>query len=469
MSLRERWSALKRELSAVRTPGSFVRNALFTSADAVVNIVLQVVFTPILARLYSPEAYGVYGLFSSITSNLASISSLGYPLAFALPKDEERFHGLVRVSWWLLLATVVLCVPFFFPDLLYGWIPSWSVMGDWCMAVPLTVAVVGAAQILVAWYNRVKAFGRFARANMLTNLFLRLGSLGLGVNGSVGGAGLLVSEVVVRTAVVGIYLRDLAAHGVARLWKPSPKGHLRAAAQEFKEYPLYIFPGRWATLIALQLPVYGLMYMGLPNETGQFTMAGALLLMPLRVFGYSLYGVFLRRAIEAGPERKEELADITGRMYRRLFAVGVGPMLLIAFFADVVFRVVLGPNWALAGVFTALLGPLYLYRLLSEPLSAVFIALRSERSLFLFNVAVLLGSGAAVGVAAWGGLGAVTLVALYGGINVLAYAALSAYVLKSVGLPWARMSMRTALIAVAVALACAGLRWCIVGNAWPGA
>lgn len=466
--LQQRLAALRQDLVRLRTPGSFLRNALFTSADAAVNISLQLVFTPILARIYSPEAYGVFGLYTSITNNLSNVAVLGFPLAFSLPREEGVFHALVRCTWWLLVVTTLLTLPvFLFPSLLYAVFPSWSIMGDWCMAVPWMVFVIGVAQIMIAWYNRAKAFGAFARTNMLTNLSLRITNLSFGL-GVPGLPGLLVSETLVRTAVIALYVKDLGKHGVDRVLRSVPARDMRTAALAYKEYPLYIFPSRWLNLLALQLPIYGLVGLGLENASGQFTMAGALLLMPLRMFGYSLYGVFLRRAIEAGPEKPAELADITRRMYQRLLLFGMVPIMGITFFADVVLRFALGDQWGAAGVFTALLGPFYLFRLLSEPLSAVFIALRNERSLFIFNLLVFVGSALAVLIGNHWPKDPTPMVALFGGINALVYFGLSARVLHATGSPWLNLSLRTLAFSALAAIFFAGIRWWLFGSLWPG-
>ena len=66
------------ELKSARHKGSFARNAFYTSSDALVTILAQVILTPLVARIYGPEAYGIYGLFMSITMNLSTIGGLAY-------------------------------------------------------------------------------------------------------------------------------------------------------------------------------------------------------------------------------------------------------------------------------------------------------------------------------------------------------------------------------------------------------
>jgi O-antigen/teichoic acid export membrane protein len=466
--LRDWLKGWERDLSQVRKPGSFARNALYTSGDAVINILSQIILTPILARLYPPAAYGVYGLFSSITNNLSTFAGLGYPIAFLLPKENDRFHALVRFTWLLLLVCTLLTLPvFLFPSVLYRFVPSWSDMGAWSIAVPWMVLVIGLIQILTAWAARVKEFGRFARTNSITNVGIRLGSMGLGFlkHGSI--PGLIVSEVVVRTLSLGFFFKDLWKHGLPMMFKPVPRQQLTAAALEYKEYPLYIFPGRWLNVFTLQLPIYALMWLDLKDDTGRFTMAGALLLMPLRLFGYSLYGVFLRRAIEAGTERLQEMADLTLRMHNRLFALGVAPFMLITFFADVVFHFVLGPEWRAAGVFTSFLGPFYLFRLLSEPLSAVYIATRSERSLFLFHLLLFVANAVAVFLASRYLATSAAVVGIFAAVNALAYFLLSARILRQVGLHAVPIMLRTLAITAAVGAVFALLRYVLLGSFLP--
>jgi O-antigen/teichoic acid export membrane protein len=177
--------------------------------------------------------------------------------------------------------------------------------------------------------------------------------------------------------------------------------------------------------------------------------------------------VFLRRAIEAGTEKMQEMADITLRMHNRLFALGVVPFMVITFFADVVFHYVLGEEWRAAGVFTSFLGPFYLFRLLSEPLSAVYIATRSERSLFFFHL-LLFSANAVVVYAASKLFGtSVAVVGAFAAVNAIAYFLLSARILRQVGLHALPIMVRTLMITAAVGAVFALLRYVLLGSFLP--
>ena len=387
----------KRDIAGVRVKGSFARNAMYTFSDAAVNILSQIILTPIVASLYGPVAYGVYGLFSTISSNLSTIAGAGYPGAFVLPKEEPKFHALARLSVVLLAVIVLLSLPFFlFPSVLYRWFPSWSVMGPWCMAIPWMVLVLGATQIFLNWTTRAKEFALYAKIGPATNLSMRLLNLGFGILRKGTSFGLIVSELIVRSLACIWFVLGLRKHHLGQLSHGYHRAEMRAVATEYRDYPLYIFPGRWLNMFSTQLPILGLVALGDPAAVGRFSFASGLLLMPMRLFGYSLSAVFLRKATETGNDDPQALGELTRRLYMRLLALGLVPFVALTFFGDVVFHLVLGDAWRLAGTYCGLMGLFYFFRLLSEPLISIYNAQRTEKRLFYFYSTLFALNGAAV-------------------------------------------------------------------------
>ncbi|MBS1583467.1 MAG: lipopolysaccharide biosynthesis protein [Bacteroidetes bacterium] len=461
------------DIANVRRKGSFARNALYTFSDAFANILSQIVLTPLVAALYGPVAYGIYGLFSTITTNLSTLAGLGLPGAFMLPRDERGFQALARTSIALLVLVVVAVAPIcLFPSLLYAVLPSWSVMGRWCMAVPAMVLLLGLTQVLVNWSARVKAFALYARIGPATSVGMRLFNLGYGLLRKGTLHGLILGELVVRTLAVAWFFAAMRKHGL----RPLLRGYGRAEAvgtlKAYREYPLYIFPGRWLALFASQLPILGIITFLEPGPAntaavGHFTLAGSLLLMPLRLFGYSLSMVFLRKITEAQADDPASVGPLTQRLYDRFLALGLLPFTFLTFFGDEVFRLVLGEAWREAGVYSAAMGLFYLFRLLSEPIVSVYNAQRSERALFRFYLALFVVNAAAVAYGILHLRSAYATVMAFAAVNLGAYLYLSCRILRNTGRPWARVTLRTgALIAVAC-LAFGLLRRAVLGTWTP--
>ncbi|MBL0045068.1 MAG: lipopolysaccharide biosynthesis protein [Flavobacteriales bacterium] len=465
--IRRGLDALKRDLASVRNKGSFARNALYTFSDAAVNIGSQIILTPIVAHIYGPVAYGVYGLFTSIASNLTVLGGFGYPAAFVLPKEESKFFALVRLAFALLLGVTALSLPvFLFPSFLYSILPSWSVMGPWCMLIPWMALMVGATQMMANWNMRAKAFSTNAKVNSFTNISTRLLNMGTGFATQGAHWGLIFGDVLVRSLAAIWYLFGLRKHGLQDLFRKGSHTSLGSVALEYKEYPLYIFPGSWLSFFALQLPIFALSAIGDNKATGCFTLASSLLLMPLRLFGYSLSSVFIQKANELGNDTNA-LGILVRRMYARLRALGLVPFVSLVFFGDLIFKLILGPEWALAGAYCGVMGPLYLFRLLSEPISSVYNTQRKEKSLFMFNLTLFLVNVSAAVAGTWLFQDSRSIVLLFACCNALAYMFQSGAILARTGNnPW-RSTATTLIAASMIALVMAAVRFLIVGSWWP--
>ncbi len=55
------------------------------------SFAIQLVLTPVIARLYTPEAYGTFATLNALVMNLSLVLTLGYIDAFQLPKSEKDF------------------------------------------------------------------------------------------------------------------------------------------------------------------------------------------------------------------------------------------------------------------------------------------------------------------------------------------------------------------------------------------
>lgn len=455
------------ELKSARHKGSFARNALYTSSDALVTILAQVILTPLVARIYGPEAYGVYGLFLSITLNLSTIAGLAYPNAFVLPREEERFHDMARGSLLILLAFTVLSVPFFFwHDLLFTLAPSWSVLGNWLYAIPFTILVLGLVQIFLGWATRVKAFSLYAKIGPGTNLSLRFFNLAYGTLSKGSVHGLMLGEVLVRSLSVGAFVVGLKQYKLRSLITEYRWPRIKSVLLEFKNYPLFIFPSRWLALFATQLPIFGLTTLRDPVSVGQFALASGLLLMPLRLLGYSLSAVFLQKAAEVRAKDPAEVGMITQRLYVRLMMLGVVPFAFITFFGDAVFALILGDDWRMAGTYSCMLGLFYFFRLLSEPLVTLYSVMGQERKMFSFYAVNMVANLGAVLFGTWV-LGTPTGILMSFCIcNTVLYLYLSARILHMVGRPWATLTVRSLLILFVVCLLFAVARQLLMGSWW---
>lgn len=455
---------LGHDLRQVRKPGSFARNAAFAFSGTALVTASQLILTPLVARIYGPEVYGAYGIFLGLCTSLSLVADMGFTQAYVLPREEGRFLDLVRGNLILLAAVFVLLIPI---GALYGPIydvlPGWKGIGPWLLLLPVGMATQFLPILFTQWLVRAKAFGRSSSIGGSTNVALRLFNLGYGWAAKAPAHGLILGEMLVRGISLGVYWRALRSFGVGRILHDWDLRRIRTAWHEYRNYPGYVFPERWVALLGLQLPIYYLS--SDPVVVGQFGMASGLLLLPLRLFGFSLGVVFNQKAAETWQTAPEELARITKRFYYRLLLIGLVPFAGIAVFGDVVFEVFLGARWRVSGVFAAWLGGFFFYRLLSEPIINLFNVRRRERRMLVFQAVLLVAR--IVGLAAgwyWRGSAMDALLA-YALASTLGYMWLTADLLRLAGVHW-RTPLVRATLAIGMVIALMMLLRSVLLHSW---
>lgn len=463
--VRKKVREIHHDIRQVRRPGSFARNAAFAFSGTALVTASQILLTPLIARLYGPEVYGAYGIFLGLCMSLSLVADLGFTQAYVLPREEDRFLDLVRGNLLLLAVLFVLLIPVglsYTP--IYRLLPGWRGMGPWFMLLPLGVAAQFLPTLFTQWLARAKAFGRSSTLGGTTNVVLRLFNLVYGWLAKGPAHGLILGEVVVRGASLAAYWQALRPFGVQRLVRGWDLARIRAAWREFRNYPVFIFPERWVALLGLQLPIYML-----SNDmavVGQFGMASGLLLLPLRLFGFSLGTVFNQKAAETWNSAPHDLPRITLRFFHRLLLVGVVPFAVVTVFGDEIFRLFLGNDWHLSGVFAAWLGAFFFFRHLSEPIMNLFNVHRRERRMLVFQTVLLAlrGGCLALGWRLDGSNGAILGYAL---VSALGYLWLCADLLRLAGANWRPPLLRaTSALLVSVGLLMA-LRFVFLHNWFP--
>lgn len=84
---------------------AFVRNVAVITGGTVIAQIITVAFSPVITRLYGPEAFGVLGVFLSVTTILSTVSSLCYVHAVVLPKEDA--DGLRILFLSLKIAAII--------------------------------------------------------------------------------------------------------------------------------------------------------------------------------------------------------------------------------------------------------------------------------------------------------------------------------------------------------------------------
>ncbi|MBL8166210.1 MAG: oligosaccharide flippase family protein [Anaerolineae bacterium] len=357
---------------------------------------LTVLVAPLLARLYTPEDFGLLGVFVSIFSILVAINSLRYELAIPLPEEDSSAAHLTVLVILLVIITTVL----FGLLLLAGGDALFAVINAPQLSAYsglLLICLLGAGFYLALnyWAARRKFFSAIARTKVSQGVSLAgtqvlFGLLGWQPLGLL--LGYKLGQITGCLALARLIWQRDADH-----FRQVNAAQLREVAVRYRRFPLL---ANWSSLlnvIGAQLPVIMLTVVYGTQVSGWFSLGQRLIALPMTLVGASIGQVYFSTASDLARQDPVALNRFFNRTARRLFWLGLLPMLVIALSGPGLFALVLGEEWRAAGSYVQIMAPMFWMQFVVSSLSQ--------------NIYVLEWQGIQF---AWDGLRLLVLFALFG-------------------------------------------------------
>lgn len=345
------------------------------------SFVIQLVLTPIIARLYAPDAYGTFATINALVMNLSLLLTLGYIDAFQIPKLQRDFFALVKLS--LILVTVIsaivaLLVLVFF-DPINRWVDLHG-QGYLLHIIGPALLLLGLFQITGSWNIRDKRNIKNTRSSVIGTLLSRGVTIGHGYFYGGNFSGLIFGDIVLKVSNLFLAFN----RGISEKMKEVihiPFSEVKQIFRKFKDYPLYVFPGNYVGLLSNQLPIFWFATIS-STVTGYFSFASSMLEIPLRLLGYSLGNVFAQKSAEAYHQSLSYFKEISVRLLTKLIIFGIPSFTLLAIFGDLIFDIAFGHTWRMAGLFAGIMALYYILLLCTTTLNSIFFVL-NKGSLYL--------------------------------------------------------------------------------------
>lgn len=364
---------------------SFTRNLLTLVSGAALAQAIPIIASPVLARLYSPESFGILGLFVAFVGVIANVINGRYELAIGLQgarSDALRVSRLAMNVAAFLVALISLAVVYSF----FFW-PGFdrAQHAGWVMLLPVMALFLGLHNVLTYNMLREKRFTDIARSNVLRSAaavlvqvaaaFMGFLSLGLVVGSFVG----LVSCVLVLRSASSIRLGRLFA---------APTPDVRALARTYSGYPRHSMPAALANglsqyAIAFLMPFYFSL-----EVLGHFVLMQRMVDVPSALIGNSSRQVFYQQAAEQF--RIDGACDRAFKQaFIRLFCIAALVFPAAYFLAQPAFVFVFGEAWAEAGRYAQIVMPLAAIRFVVSPLTVANQVVQRTRTPLVFHTLLL--------------------------------------------------------------------------------
>lgn len=330
------------------TNRSFVRNVIIMASGTAAAQVIALLSSPIITRLYGPEAYGMMGVFQSTVQIIIPVAALTYPVAIVLPKSDQDAKGLMRLSLYIsiVLSLLLFLVILFFNESIVKLL-NIKAISSYMFLLPVVILFAGLMQINEQWLIRTRQFKITARTEFYRSLFVNGGRISIGLFYPVASVLITLTAIEngIRALMMKLYLRNST---YVMNDKKGNETSLKGLAKQYKDFPIYRSPQVFLEKLQGSIPVLLLTIFFGPIATGFFTISRTVLSVPSQLIGKSIGDVFYPRISEA-INKKENTSKLILNATLGLGAVGIIPYGIIVFFGPWIFTFIFGSDWLMAG------------------------------------------------------------------------------------------------------------------------
>lgn len=326
----------------------FVRNVTIVASGTAAAQAISLIASPIITRLYGPEAYGLMGVFKSVTQIIIPIAALTYPMAIVLPKKSHNAKGIGRLSIYIsiILSVVSLLILLAFNEPIVNLL-SVEGISNYLYLLPVVILFTGLMQVQEQWLIRTKQFRITAKTMFYRSLIINGGRVGIGHFYPV--AVVLIFLTAVENGLRALMLKIYMRKSPNKLnYSKGDSLPLTTLANKYKDFPLYRSPQEFLDRFSKNMPVLLLTIFFNPAAAGFFTIGRTVLSVPSQLIGKSIGDVFYPRISEA-INNKENTTHLIFKATAALAAVGVIPYGFIILFGPWIFSIVFGADWFTAG------------------------------------------------------------------------------------------------------------------------
>jgi O-antigen/teichoic acid export membrane protein len=344
--------------------------------------VLALLTTPILTRLYDPEAYGTFALFNSAVQNLVILGTLALPSALLTTKKKYLINYLKLTLVVIAIFSIVIAIVLYSFSFSIG--NKWtylSVFRDYWYLVPIGFLLTSGTLTLSSLQLRLKKFALTTKINVTEAITAKTTNL---INGilKMGGLGLILGDLIAKLA--GLIILIVRMPKQLSISKRITWAELRLTFNKVRSYPLFVMPAQWASILSTQLILWIIAYKFSAYELGKYTVAIALLNIPLYILSNSFQPVITQRFVDARDANNEtfSMKKILGLLAAISFLVFGGLFVIPSSW----FVYFLGEQWLGIGAIIKLLCGWHLFLFIDQSINNGFLAFDKQRQKLYLNL-----------------------------------------------------------------------------------
>ena len=365
----------------------FVKNVLTLITGSAISQVITYLAILILTRLFSPELFGVYLLFSSSILILKPITSLQYELAIVLQKKDKDAINILVLSLIILviLSLFLMLIIVLFKQTILSFLEI-EKLSFFIYFIPLSTLLYGSIISLNYWNNRLLNFkniasGKVIKASVMSASQILTGTTILNTLG-------LIPGIILGQIGELFFLLKKSTASIHELKNEISLNRMYFLAKKYKDIPLLNTIISFLNTLSNEIPMLMITkYFGL-STAGIYGLAIKVGRAPSGIIQESVSQVFFNKATETY-NNKKSLQKIIKKTFLQLFKISIlifTPLTIISFFLDTIF----GEEWLAVGSYLRILIPWLFIMFLSSPITPLIVILNKQKTILFYDVLLLI-------------------------------------------------------------------------------
>lgn len=371
-----------------------LRGVLTIGGGALAGQLILIAATPILSRLYAPDAFGAFSALVAVASVIGPSAALKFDAGIVLPEKDAVAGTVARLAFGSAVITSLVSAGVVAVLEVAGYGSAWEGVSLAPLWVGVLVFLTATFTTLTQAALRERRYSLVARRAPIQSIGTAVGQIAFGFVAPTP-AGLLGGFTLGRLAGFLPLLR----HSWTLISRPGPSWS--TTVREYWRLPALLAPSALLNSLGSQIPLLAVAAIFGSHAAGEFGMAQRLVYIPVTLVGAAVAQVF---AAELAKHVREGGVGAV-RVYRRtslqLAALALPVAVLIAVAGPWAVPFILGDAWVLAGELCVPLALLVGLSLVVMPTSQVYTIFQSPASLAVdASRIVLLGIALAIIVGA---------------------------------------------------------------------
>lgn len=378
---------------------TFVRNVIILVTGTAGAQIIAMLASPIVTRLYGPEAFGVMGTFSALISTIGPAAALTYPIAIVLPKRNKDAIGLMKLSIYItvIISIISLIILFLFNRQITD-VFNLEEISTYLYLIPFVILFAGLMQVTEQWLIRTKQFTINARVTVIQSFITNSSKIGIGLFYPFASVLVLLSVLAngINAVLMGLFIRKSNRNILSDLKDVSREKMLKLA-KKHNDFPIYRAPEVFLFSVSSSIPVLMLAALFGPASAGFYSIGRTVLRVPSGLIGQAVGNVFYPRIAEAS-NKGENLTQLIKRATLALGVVGIIPYGLVVLFGPFLFSLVFGADWTVAGEYARWIALGSFFMFMNHPSVRSLPVLKAQRFHLVYTIITLVIRASALAI-----------------------------------------------------------------------